>query len=200
MRYDQIRPGTYTGTVTGTALGKTSSGKEQIGIGFDVHVSDPETGAPCSVPMTYYCYFHTDGALRNAMKSLAALGFDMATRGIEELAPEDAALSPLVGAEAEVVLENEDDQDGNPRLRIKWVNRAGGGLAMKERMEPAEAKSFSAQLRAKVISARGPGAAPAAPPARPAAPAARKPVAAPKRSPAPAAAPASENDWSDIPF
>jgi len=216
MRYDTIPAGTYVGTVTGSALGTAKTGNEQIAIAFDVHVEDPETGAPCSIPMTWFGFF-TEAALQTTDKALAALGFDPTTRDIVELNPDEPHLTPIAGVEADLVLEHEQKEDGSgTKLRIRWVNRRGGGIAMKDRMEPTQAKAFGAQLRARLIASRGPGAAPAAKPAAPAqrtpaapparAPAARpaqqRPAAAPARAPAPqpAAADPQGIDFSDVPF
>ena len=71
---------------------------------------------------------------------------------------------------------------------MKWVNRRGGGLAVKERLEPTQARAFAADLRKRVLAAAGPGkAAPPRPAQRPAAP----------KAPAPKP---EEPDYSDIPF
>jgi len=189
MRYDQIRPGTYPGTATGSALGKAGTGNEQLGVSFDVHLEDPDTGQPCSVPMMWFGHF-SEKSLGITDKALSAMGFDMGARDIAELNPEDPGTSPIVGAEVNLVLEQEEGQDGNPKLKIRWVNRRGGGIQMKERLGATEAAAFGANLRKRILTTRGPGAAKAPPPAKPAAraPATRKPVPVP---------PVNENTWDD---
>lgn len=182
-----IAPGTYPATVTGSALGLTGTGKEQIAIGLDVHVTDRSTGEMYPVPMTWYGYVHSDAALRVTDKALAALGFDPTTRDLSELGPEEPHASPIVGATCEVVVEHEHDEEYGTRARVKWLNRpGGGGVAVKERMDPKQARAFGAAVRGRLLAARGPGAA-SAPPQRPAAPAPRGGApAGPQRPAAPA--------------
>lgn len=195
MRYDMITPGRYLATATGSAIGRAKSGTEQIAVGFDVHVEDPETKQQSAMHMTWFGFF-TDATLETTDKALAALGFDATVRDISELNPEVPEDSPIVGAEVEVVLQHKEDLDGNQRLEIRWVNRKGGGVAMKDRMEATEAKSFAANLRKRLLAARGPGAGkPAGAPARPAPAAAGRPGApASKSHPAkPQAAPEGQS-------
>lgn len=221
MRHDQIQPGKYAATVTSSALGFASTGKDQLAIGLDVHLVDPDTGLQCSLPMTWYGFF-TEASINITDKALAALGFDAAQRSICELSPEDETQTPLAGVQCQVVIDIEDDQEGNPRPRVKFINRASGGLALKERMEQSQARAFGEQMRKRLIASRGPGQAPA--PAsggsRPAAPAGRgappagRPTSGPPaqpqgrppaaRGPAPAQGqqqPAQgQPDFDDIPF
>lgn len=174
--------GTYLGTVTGTALGLTGTGKEQIAIAFDVHLPDG-TG---SVPMTWYGFFSSDKACEITAKALAALGFDLHKTLLDVLGPEDPAASPLVGATANLVIDWEAPEgDYAGRWRIKWVNRPGGGIAMNERMEPTAAKSFATRMRTKLLAHAGAAPAPAGGQAAQRAPAARP--AAPARQASPAA-------------
>lgn len=196
-----IQPGKYLATCTGSALGRAGNGTEQIAVGFDVHLGADQQ----SVAMTWYGFF-TDNALQTTEKAIAALGFDMAARDMSEIAPDDPSASVLVGAEAEVVVENETDDQGNVRPRIRWVNRPGGnGVVLKERMAPQEVKSFGSQIRARLLAKRGgQGASPrpqpqrpagGAPPARPGVPPARPAAARPA-----APAPQGQDNFDDIPF
>lgn len=164
MRYEDINPGRYRGTVTGSALGTTSTGKPQIAVGFDVHLTD-EDGRALSLPMTWYGYF-TEKTYELTDKALMALGFDVSTQDLETLNPDEPSDTPIYGAEASLVLEP-DDKD---RIIIRWVNKPGGGLALKDRMDRGEAASLAKQMRAKMLAARGPGgaSAPASQPRRPA--------------------------------
>lgn len=199
MDYQNIPAGTYAATVTGSALGRTSGGKEQIAVSLDVHVNDRESGQMYPVQMTWYGFF-TDAALQTTDKALAALGFDATQRDISELGPEQPHESPIVGAECEVVVEIERSDEYGDRPKIRWLNRRGGGLVMKERMDAVSAKAFGASLRSRLLAVRGPGASrsaaapappqrPAAAPPRPAAPAGGRPAVPPARAPQGAAPP-----------
>ena len=206
MDYRDIQPGRYMGTVTSSCLGRAGNGTEQIAIGFDVHLGVDQQ----SVPMTWYGFF-TDRAWETTEKALRALGWDPAEHDyqLDALNPHDPYETPLKGAQAQLVLEHEDDGEHGQRIRIRWVNSVGGGLVVKERMEAGEATAFSQNLRAKLIAQKGPQQRRPAAPARPvAAPAAARTATAPRPSapatrPAPAAVPASQPadvDFDDIPF
>jgi hypothetical protein len=206
MDYRDIQPGRYIGTVTSSCLGRAGNGTEQIAIGFDVHLGVDQQ----SVPMTWYGFF-TDKAWETTERALKALGWDAHEHDyrLDALNPADPYETPIKGAEAQLVLEHEDDGEGGQRIRIRWVNSLNGGLVVKERMDPATAAEFSTTLRARLIAQKGPQqqrrpAAPARPAAAPAARTATAPrPAAPtsRSAPAPAAAPPQDDmDFSDIPF
>ena len=202
MDYRDIQPGRYLGTVTSSCLGRAGNGTEQLAIGFDVHLGVEQQ----SVPMTWYGFF-TDRAWETTEKALRALGWDPTEHDyqLDALNPQDPYETPIRGAQAQLVLEHEDDGEGGQRIRIRWVNSVNGGLVVKERMDPGAAAEFSQTLRSRLLAQRGPQTPrrPTAPPARPtAAPAATRPAsssrpAAPPPRPAP---PADDVDFSDIPF
>jgi len=202
MDYRDIQPGRYLGTVTSSCLGRAGNGTEQLAIGFDVHLGVEQQ----SVPMTWYGFF-TDRAWETTEKALRALGWDPTEHDyqLDALNPQDPYETPIRGAQAQLVLEHEDDGEGGQRIRIRWVNSVNGGLVVKERMDPGSAAEFSQTLRSRLLAQRGPQTPrrPTAPPARPtAAPAATRPAsssrpAAPPPRPAP---PADDVDFSDIPF
>src|SRR5262245_12579919 len=204
MDYRDIQPGRYMGTVTSSCLGRAGNGTEQIAIGFDVHLGVEQQ----SVPMTWYGFF-TDRAWETTEKALRALGWDPAEHDfrLDELNPQDPYETPIKGAEAQLVLEHEDDGEGGQRIRIRWVNSPNGGLVVKERMEAGEASAFSQNLRARLIAQRGPqqkrpvSRPPAAPAARAATATAPRPAApAARPAPAPAAPPPDDVNFDDIPF
>ena len=56
--------GKYLATVTGTALGLTGGGKEQVGVSLDVHLADGSG----SVPRTWYGFF-TEKAMPRSFAS-----------------------------------------------------------------------------------------------------------------------------------
>lgn len=185
MYEDQFR---VSGKVLASALGRASTGTEQVAVQFEY--VDPQSRETRSI--TWYGYFSSEKAQEIADDALKALGWDPAKNGwnyyvLNDDSPEQ---NPILGKTAQLVLGMDEDLDGNPQLRVKFVN-SGGGLAMKERMDPDAAKAFSAKMRARVG-----GVAPSAPRPQP---------AAPRPAPAPAAkpnlgAPIAGVDEDSIPF
>lgn len=193
-----IPAGTYVATVAAHAMAMTSTGKEQVAVGFTVEFGD---GSRRSI--TWYGYF-TDITWERTCESLGHLGWNAAERGykFDELNGTEI----LVGQQAEIVVETEQsnqvDDRGDPvvRSKVRWVNRLGGALGIKERMSDADAAQASQTLRQRILAWKGPGQPTRAQPARPAA---RAP--APARRPAPqraGPAPGTQAgiDFDDIPF
>ena len=189
-----IAPGEYTGVVTAHALGRTGKGREQLAIAFRVDVGDGT-----SQELTWYGYF-TDRARPTTIKALQNLGFDFERHDWRVSALNGTDV--LVGVEATVVVEHEayTDREGRARTtaRIRWVNRPGG-LALKERMDEAEAASFDNDLRAKLVTeTRGQGGGGAVQ-QRPRQQRAQQLVSRPSAPPA-SFTPPGEFDPADIPF
>ena len=157
-------------------------GKHEVGIRSTCLTKSGKNGTPCVAvvfeddvgeTVTYWGYL-TDAALQYTLKSLAAMGWDSAEHDgrIDTLDGTDL----LVGRKVEIVVD-EEEFEGKVRSKVKFVNEIGGGLG--ERMAPEESKSFAAQLRAKILAAKGP-----------------KPSTAPKK-PTP---PAGDDLLADCPF
>lgn len=155
-----VGAGEHHARVTAHALGRAGTGKEQIAVTFSVE----EDGKTSSI--TWYGYF-TDASYAVTERALQALGWDPAAHdyAFHELNGSEV----LVGAEASIVVEEDVNRDGNPVMKVRWVNQPGGGVALKERMSDDEAKTFASTLRKKIIAAKGQAPAPAgrssAPPA-----------------------------------
>jgi hypothetical protein len=93
-------------------------------------------------------------------------------------------LTGLGSVEAVLVVEEDGvDDQGYPRLKIRWVNKLGGGVALGSRMNDAEKRALAAEMRGFVIA--GANAQPSAAPSTPA-PAPTSPTR-PRPSPATAA-------------
>ena len=174
-----------TGKVISSGLGQATTGTEQVCVLFEYRHPEGDTRT-----INWYGYFSSDKSTEIADEALTNLGWNPAenTYAYNLLNGDD---SPLIGKTAQLVLDYEDNRDGQERLKVKFVNRGGGGLGLKERMSPEDAAAFAARRRAMA------GGAPVAS-ARP------KPVAAP-RGPSPEEQrKAVEKDVfegeSDIPF
>jgi hypothetical protein len=161
------------------ALGKTSTGGEQIAVLFQL-LEGPNEGQR----ITWYGYF-TDKTLDRTLESLDHCGW------------EGDDLSNLDGIdrnEVYLVIEHEPDQQGEIRARVRWVN-AAGGIAMQNRMDAASAASFAARMRGEVLARRqAKGQAPAAQQRQPA----PRGNTQPRREPPLRAAPPPTDD--DIPY
>ena len=151
-----LEAGRYRARGVEAGLGYTNGGSEQIAVLLEVQV--PE-GAPERI--TWYGYF-TEKTTERTLESLRHLGWS--TDDLSDLTGIDAN-------EVEVIVEHEDDLDGNPRARVKWINSGhSGGLALKSAMPQNAAKALAAKLRGAAVASRqrASGAMPAAPAARPA--------------------------------
>lgn len=151
-----IEEGTYRARAVEAALGYTSNDTEQVAIDFEL--LDEELAGK---HITWYGYF-TDKTLETTLKSLRTCGW------------QSDDLSDLSGIDANevfVVVAHEEDQEGNLRARVRWVNSSGGGLALKTRMDEGAAKAFAERMRGHVLAqkSRPMGSPAAAPPAKPAA-------------------------------
>jgi len=67
----------------------------------------------------------------------------------------DEQAQALMPEEVDIVCDV-DTYEGNTRLKVKWVNRAGGGrFAFKEPLSGNNLKQFAAQMRGKIRGAQG---------------------------------------------
>jgi len=160
------------------ALGYTQAGNEQLAVSFQLLDGELQ-----GQRITWYGYF-TEKTTERTFESLEHCGW------------QGDDLSDLTGIdrnEVVLVIEHETGDDGVERARVRWVN-AAAGIAMKDRMEPGDAKAFAQRMRGQLVARRAAkGQAPAA--TRQAQPRAN---AQPRREPPLRNSPAPESD--DIPF
>ena len=177
-----IAPGKYLGTPVSAALGFTSSGKEQIAVQFGFL-------EPAGERLTWYGFF-TDATFDRTIESLRACGWTGSS--LDEFTAE--ALPAGFNQQVELVVQHEEYQ-GKTQVRVAFVNKVGGGMALKSAMSSDQARAFAAKMKGRIAALSG-GVPPAAKPA---------PRAVPKARPTPAAVPqevldAQENDHADVPF
>ncbi|NNB90527.1 hypothetical protein [Corallococcus exiguus] len=153
----QLENGRYKARAAQGALGFTSGGKEQVAIEFTFlgnDGSEPYAGQS----ITWFGFF-TDASLEHTIKALRACGW------------QGNDVSDLTGIESNdvsLVIENEE-YEGKWSPKVRWVNPLGSGLALKQQMEPTQARSFAAQMRGRILAMEqgtGPRRAPAPAPAR----------------------------------
>jgi hypothetical protein len=129
-----IEPGTHGARAVEAQLGYTKTGKEQVAVQFEL-----ENGSR----ITWYGYF-TDKTKKTTFAALRACGW---------VGDDLSDLSGLVSNEVEVVIEEEDDQNGKPRMRVRWVNSPGGGsIALAKPMGEAQAAAFAKKMRGSVLA------------------------------------------------
>lgn len=129
--------GVYRARAVSWALGLTNTNKEQIAI--ELEILDEEAFGQ---KITWYGYF-TDKAFDVTLKALRTLGW----RGTD--------LSELTGLdsnEVHIVVESEEYQ-GKYYPRVKWINPLnGGGIPLKNQLDPSAAKAFAAKMKARILS------------------------------------------------
>lgn len=151
-----IGAGTYLAEILSTAV-------REVGKDNSPCVSIKFRVPACGGATIYGDVWLTDRAFERSAETLAAIGFDLVAEGfaIEKLNGEG---SPLVGREAEIVVEWQPPENGYPgRFRVKWINAPGGGVA-RDAMNEDKAKSLGAHLRARFGGAGGAKPAAAPPP------------------------------------
>lgn len=124
----KLIPGTFPAVVVSTQLGETDNDNATpyLLITFDIN----NEGKPDDPKgrMSHSGWL-TEGAAQYTMKALADLGWDPREKGYDSIFNEldKGEDSPLVGAECDLVLDM-DEYQGERRLRIKFINRKGGGV------------------------------------------------------------------------
>lgn len=155
------------------ALGYTSNGSPQVAVELRI-LDDGHAGDS----ITWFGFF-SEKTQERTLESLRILGWKT-----DDL----SNLDGITDNEVSVTME-EEEYNGEVRLKAQWINRLGG-IALKERMTPVQAKAFAQQMKGAAIASRGATPAPTAgkPPA----------TRAPAQRPAAPAGPLPPED--DIPF
>lgn len=142
------------------ALGFTKDHNPQVAVELRV-LDDSHAGES----ITWFGYF-TEKSQERTLEALRILGWKT-----DDL----SNLDGITDNEVSITLE-EEEYGGEVRLKVQWINRVGG-IALKERMSPAEAQAFARQMKGAALASRQgvPAAATKAPARRPEAP--RQPAA-----------------------
>lgn len=129
--------GKYKGRAKTWGLGETSKGDPQVAVEFTIPV---EGGDPAL--RTWYGYF-TDKTADRTIESLRTCGW----KGDD--------LSDLTGLDAnevELVIDEEEYPVGSGKMRdkVEWINKLSSGAILKTPMSEDKAKSFAAQMKARI--------------------------------------------------
>lgn len=131
-----IQPGRYKAKAIDWKLGVTSNGNEQIGVLFQL--DDGQT-------LTWYGHF-TEKTAERTLESLEHMGWD----GVDITNP--------VGLDAndvQLVIEHEvSEKDGKTYPKVRWVNRLGGGLGIKEELTGGALMNFKQRMQGAVMARR----------------------------------------------
>jgi hypothetical protein len=133
-----LSPGNYRAKASEWAIGQASTGTMQIGVSFDLLDLPGQR-------ITWYGFF-TDSTLKTTVKALRTMGWEGSDPS--EFADRGGRLDTN---EVQLVVEHEQDKNGETRARARWVNPAGG-LAMKSVLQGNDLKAFGAQLRGKILA------------------------------------------------
>jgi len=143
-----LAPGHYKARAVEGDFGVAGTGTKQVAVLFQI--ADGESQGE---HITWYGYF-TPSTSERTIESLRHCG---CTFPGDDLTNLDGLTSNEVG----LVLEEDVDQhgqpkvdeDGNPLVRVRWVNR-GAGVALGTRMTAADKKAFAAEMRGYVLGSK----------------------------------------------
>ncbi len=137
---NDIQTGTFRvrGIAGSVTFGTASTGTEQVGVGIEF-LEGPNHGRR----LVWFGSF-TENAEDRTLESLRYLGWDN---------DDIADMSGIGSIEAEAVIEEEEGQDGKPRIRVQWINRARGP-SFKNPMNDTQLRSFAARMKGKAVASR----------------------------------------------
>lgn len=127
--------GRYVGKGMDWVLGESLTGKIQVA----VLVNLPEVDRQ----MAWYGFF-TEDTIESTHKALRALGWT---------GDDYSDLTGIDRNEVSCVIGIENDQQGEPRNRIRWINPPmTAGILVKKQLTDAEKKAFGAKMKGKLLA------------------------------------------------
>lgn len=130
--------GTWPARAVEGDLDITNNGTEQIAVRF-VLTDGEHKGSY----ITWYGFF-TEKTTERTLESLRHCGWQ---------GDDLTNLDGITENDVELVIEDEEGQDGEWRSRVRWVNQPGG-RALKSRMDEATKAAFAAKMRGTVVAHR----------------------------------------------
>jgi len=131
--------GRHRARAMGIDFGIASTGTEQCAVTFEV------TEGECAGETIGWFGSFTEKAAKYSIQALRALGWkgnDLAAIVAEDLVDE-----------VDLVVQEEQDQQGEPRLRVRYINRPGTGAAMlKTPMTATQRAAFAARMRGQCMA------------------------------------------------
>jgi len=134
-----ITVGRHKARAVEAALGYTKGGKEQVAVLFEILDGDD-----AGQQITWYGFF-SEKTEERTLEALQHCGWEGADIG---------NLDGVTKNEVQLVVEMEAGDDGNSYPRVRWVNGASAGLALKSRMNDGQRAAFAQRMRGKVLATR----------------------------------------------
>jgi len=137
-----IEEGKYKARASSKQFMESSKkGTEYISVVFKISQGEPHAGMRAE-----WKGWLTDGAMERTLESLCTMGWD----GVDL-----TNLGPL-DKEVEIDIQHEDDDKGNPRERVAWVNEIGRTVGGKP-MTPDAIRRMADKVKARSGSADAAG-------------------------------------------
>lgn len=121
-------------------FGKAGTGTPEIAVLFEL-----TEGAAKGHRITWHGYF-SDRAQQRTFEALRYMGWQG-----DDLLTLNGPLASVADQEVELDC-GEEEYDGKLHIKVNWVNRLGGGVALKEEMGADELRKFAASMKS---AARG---------------------------------------------
>lgn len=139
-----IEAGKYRAKAVDAGIGLTESGKEQVAVQFELLDMPGHT-------ITAYLYF-TEKTTDRTLESLRYCGWST---------DDVCDLRGIGDNEVSIVVEHAEYQ-GKVQAKVAWINKIGGGVAIKNAMLESSKAAFSQRMKAAAIVSRAKAPPPAA--------------------------------------
>jgi hypothetical protein len=134
----EIEDGRYRARGVTAALGRTSTGKEQVAVEFELLDAEGNPGPH----ITWFGYF-TDATYERTIEALRHCGWE---------GDDLANLSGVDANEVSLVIKAEE-YNGKWTPKVQFVNApGGGGLALREQLSAEEARAFAAGMKGRILA------------------------------------------------
>lgn len=117
-------------------LGKSSTGKEEISVLFEI----VEDGTNKGKRITWYGYF-TEGTIDRTLESCENAGWDGNSPDFQGIGSKECV----------IVIEDEEYQ-GKINAKVKWVNAGGRGLKKDAVLAGSDLIAFQSNLKAAILA------------------------------------------------
>lgn len=139
-----IQPGTYRARAIAADIrfGVAGTGSEQIAVPFTL-IDERLSGQT----ITWIGSFASDKAIEITLKGLRATGWSS-----DELTD----LAGVGSVDSDLVVEHEADRDsGQMRVRVRWVNPAGGGrFKFKQELDRGSLSDLASRIKGHAVASR----------------------------------------------